>query len=137
MNTEPRRVYRTSVALRVALGVAGVFWAAAAGLLWSYRQEAPESFYGCIALAAFFAALLAYHTRMQIEVQGSCFRYRGPIGQMEVPYEDVLKVDVTPSLMMTLYLVVTRKGLVLFSSQFRGHQELFKLLVRRAGLEAL
>jgi hypothetical protein len=135
METARPRIYRPRAVLVLALAGAGLFWLAMFVGLWPLRSQVGLfTVWGCFAFVVFFALLWAYHAAMRIELDEAGITYRGLVKRLRVGFEDVVKVDVNRTLALTLYLVLTRKGLILFSSHFKAHRELLEQLVARAGL---
>lgn len=137
MEEQPKR-YRPRTVLKLALAAAGVFWAVCfLGFFRAPELVSPWTHWGCLGLSAFFFVTWLYFARLRIDVDQGGIRYRGLRSTMNVAFADVLKVSVVPTLLMQrVYLVITRKGVLLFSSHFKGHRELCALLLERAGLRA-
>jgi len=122
--------------LRLALAGAGIFWAVCFfGLAFrGHGLVSPATTWGCAAFAGFFLALWIYHSRLRIDVDGAGVRYRSVRKSMQVAFGDILRVSVVPTVSLRVYLVVTRRGLISFTSNLKGHRELFALLIERANL---
>jgi hypothetical protein len=128
------RVYRVHLALQLALAAGGIFWAAMGAALWPSRALVSGTILGCLGFALFFALAWGLHARMRIVVDERSVSYRGPFKRLQVPFADILKVDMVRGLAITVYLVVTRHGPILFSSNFSAHRDLLRLLCARSGL---
>ena len=130
------RIFRTGAVLRVALAGAGVFWLVCFFGLWlrGHGLVSGATVWGCLAFAFFFFALWAYHSRLRIDVDGAGVRYRSLRKSVQVAFADILRVSVVPTVSLRVYLVVTRRGIISFTSNVKGHRELFALLLERANL---
>ena len=124
--------------MRLALAGAGIFWAVCfLGLeLRGHGLVSGATTWGCAAFAGFFFSLWVYHSRLRIDVDGAGVRYRSLRKSTQVAFADILRVSVVPTVSLRIYLVVTRRGLISFTSNLKGHRELFALLVERANLAA-
>lgn len=130
---EPR-TYRTRLWLRLAMLAAAVFWASVLAAL-AHLPGAPfGSIVSALAFLAFFVVFSAHYDRMAIVVTPDFIVFCSFFRRVPVRWDDVLKVEVRPSLAGTLYAVLTRRGLVQFSSLLARHREVFQLLLERAGL---
>ena len=130
------RIFRTGAVLRVALAGAGVFWLVCfLGLfLRGHGLVSEATLWGCLAFAVFFFGLWAYHARLRIDVDGAGVRYRSLRRSVQVAFVDIVRVSVVPTVSLRVYLVTTRRGMISFTSNLKGHRELFALLVERANL---
>jgi hypothetical protein len=71
---------------------------------------------------------------MAVEVRPDGLVFRSVFRQLRVTWDEILKVEVRVGLAGTLYAVLTRRGLVQFSSLLARHRELCQLMLERAGL---
>jgi hypothetical protein len=131
---EEARIYRTRLPLRIAVGAAGIFWAAVFVVL----VRSPGTELRIVAAAAtfllFFGACTVFYTRTSITVTRDGIVAATPFRRRPVRFEDILKIVVRDGLGGRVYAVVTRRGLVHFTSLFARHRELFELLLERADL---
>ena len=88
--------------------------------------------------AAFFIALFTtcamVYGRLAYTVSDAGLTVRTISAVRHFPFDDILRVDVLPGLVGTVYAVRTRLGSLQFSSLLGGHERLCHLIVRRAGL---
>lgn len=124
--------------LKLALAAAGIFWMVCFAGFWRAPDlVSPWTHWGCLGLSAFFFVCWLYFARLRIDVDEQGVSYQGLSSHLQVGFADILRVSVVPTLVvLKVYLVTTRKGVMLFSSHFKGHRELCKLLLDRASLRA-
>ena len=123
------------MALRLSLAAAGLFWAVCfVGMFQARAQVAVSTVWGCLVFALFFFGTWLHHARLRIAVGDDCVWFRGLRRDVRVGFGEILRVNVVPSLMLRLYLVVTRRGVLCFSSHVKGHRELFAILIEKAQL---
>ena len=88
--------------------------------------------------AAFFIALFTtcamVYGRLAYTVSDTGLTVRTISAVRHFSFDDILRVDVLPGLIGTVYAVRTRLGSLQFSSLLGGHERLCHLIVRRAGL---
>ena len=87
-----------------------------------------------LAFLAFFIVFGAHYGRMAVVVTPECIVFCSFFRRVPVRWDEILKVEVRPGLAGTLYAVLTRRGLVQFSSLLARHREVFQLLLERARL---
>ncbi len=130
---EPR-TYRTRLWLRLAMLAAAIFWASVLAALARFPGAPFGSVVSALAFLTFFVVFGAYYDRMAIVVTPDGIVFRSFFRRVPVRWDEILKVEVRPALPGTLYAVLTRRGLVQFSSLLARHRELFQVLLERAGL---
>ncbi len=131
---ETGRTYRTWLALRAAVVVAAAFWGAAlVALAWLPSSE-PRLLAGAAGFALFFAACGVVYGRLSITVTEEGIVARTPFRRRRVRFEDILQVVVIDGPGGRVYSVLTRRGLVRFTSLVSHHRELFETLLERARL---
>ena len=88
--------------------------------------------------AAFFIALFTtcamVYGRLAYTVSDAGLTVRTISAVRHFSFDDILRIDVLPGLLGTVYAVRTRLGSLQFSSLLGGHERLCRLIVRRAGL---
>lgn len=131
---EAGRIYRTRLALRAAVVAAAAFWAAALIALARLPSSEPRLLAGAAGFALFFAAFGVVYGRTSITVTDDGIVARTPFRRRRVRFEDILEVVVRDGPGGRVYSVLTRRGLVRFTSLFSRHGELFETLLERAGL---
>ncbi len=133
---EQVRIYRTCVGVRLAVLAAAAVWAAMLGLLARLPSVAPQSRLSAAAFLVFFALFSMYYGRLAIAVTGEGIVVSRFLRRLlPVPFEDILGIEVRKALGGTFYDVLTRRGLVRFSSLLARHRELFRLILEKADLE--
>lgn len=128
------RTFRTLLWLRLAMLVAAVFWAAVLTALARFPAAPSDSVLSAVAFLAFFVAFGAHYDRMAIVVTPDGLVFRSFFRRVPVRWDEIEKVEVHTGIAGTLYAVLTRQGLVQFTSLLARHRELFQLLLERAGL---
>ena len=128
------RTYRARLSLRLALVAAAAVWAAALGALALFPGAPLGSVVAALAFLAFFAASSTHYGRLAVEVDPDGVVFRSAFRRLRVTWGEILKVEVRVGLAGTLYGVLTRRGLVQFSSLLARHRELCQLMLERAGL---
>ncbi len=131
---EAAQTFRTRLPLRIAVGLAAAFWGAVLVLLVRLPGAEPRSLAGAAAFAAFFLAFTVVYGRTSITVTDEGIVAATPFRRRPVRFDDILRIVVQDGLGGRVYAVVTRRGLVRFTSLFARHRELFELLLERAHL---
>ncbi len=129
------RTYRTRLPLRVAVMAAALVWAGTLALLVQFPDVAPRTLWSATAFLVFFIVFSAYYDRLAITVTGDGIVVSRLWNRVPVRFEDILRIEVHQGFAGTMYDVLTRRGLVQFSSLFARHQELFDLLLEKAELQ--
>jgi hypothetical protein len=130
------QVYRTRFVLRLAVSAAAVFWAIIVAFLAQFPEVTVQTFLTAAAFLAFFVIFTAHYDKLAIVVTPDGLVFTWWWRQLPVRYEEIVKVEVYPSVTGTIYDVTTKKGPIQFSSFFSHHRELFSLLLDRTGLAA-
>lgn len=128
------RTYRARLSLRLALLAAAVVWAAALGALALFPGAPLGSVVAALAFLAYFACCSAHYARLAVEVRPEGVVFRTVFRRLRVTWDEILTIEVRAGLAGTLYAVLTRRGLVQFSSLLARHRELAQLMLERAGL---
>jgi hypothetical protein len=128
------RTYRTRLALRIAVAAAAAFWGAVLVVLLRFPGTEGRTVLGAAAFTAFFAAFTFVYGRTSITVTADGIVAASPFRTRPVRFEEILQVTVLDGLAGRVYAVITRRGLVQFTSLFARHRELFETILDRAGL---
>jgi hypothetical protein len=132
---EAARTYKTRLPLRIAVAAAAVFWAAVLAVLLGAPGREPRAVLSATAFVTFFAFFSLVYGRTSITVVGDGIVASTPFRRRPVRFDDILEIVVRDGLGGRVYAVVTRRGLVHFTSLFSRHRELFELLLERAELK--
>ena len=124
----PRAVLRTVVLAADTLWI-GVFLA-----LLGLHGATHSAFLSAAFFIALFTACSMFYGRLAYTVSDSGLTVRTFAAIRHFSFDDILRVDVLPTLLGTSYAVRTRLGSLQFSSLLGGHERLCHLIVRRAGL---
>lgn len=131
---ERPRTYRTRLALRVAVGLAALFWA---GMLVAVLR-APvldaRAAAGAAGFSLFFAVFSVVYARSWIAVTGEGIVASSPLRRRPVRFDEILRIVVREGLGGRVYAVSTRRGVIQFTSMFERHRELFEILLERSDL---
>jgi hypothetical protein len=132
----PARTYRIRLGLRLACAAAALFWAGmfAAVVRAPGAGLAPAA--GAAGFAVFFVWSYLLYARTWIAVGPRGIVAASPLRRRPVAFDDILQIVVCDGPGGRLYSVMTRRGLVRFTSLVARHQELFETLVARSGLSA-
>ena len=129
------RVFRTKLILRLALAAAGGFWITCFAGLFPTRAAQPAwAVWGCLAMGLFFLCAWTFHARLRITVAPRAVHFRGVRHTFHADYAEVLRVAAQPTFLLTVYVVVTRRGSTWFSSHVAGHRELCAVLRERSAM---
>jgi hypothetical protein len=129
-----KRTFRTRLSLRLAVVVAAGLWAAALALVAANPETGLRSAIIALGFLIFFIGSIAHYELTAIEVGSDGMVVRGAFRNVHVRFDEIQNLVIHRSLAGTLYAVLTRRGLVRFSSLFGGHRELADLLLDRTGL---
>jgi hypothetical protein len=128
------RTFRARLSLRVALVAAAAVWAVAVGALAFFPGAPWGSVASALGFLVFFVGYSAHYGRMAVKVTQEGVIFRSVFRQLCVTWDEIVKIEVRVGLAGTLYAVLTRRGLVQFSSLLARHRELCQLMLDRAGL---
>lgn len=128
------RTYRTRLGLRIACALAAAFWAGMFAAVLRLPGAGASAAAGALGFAAFFVVSYVLYARTWIAVGPGGLVASSPLRRRPVPFEDVLEVVVRDGLGGRIYAVVTRRGLVQFTSLIARHRELCETILERAGL---
>ncbi len=131
---EPTRTYRTRLPLRMAVDAAAVFWSAVLVMFVRLPGTDPRLTLGAGAFVLFFLAFAVIYGRTAITVTPEGIVAATPFQRRPVRFDDILQIVVRDGIGGRVYAVITRRGLVHFTSLFAHHRELFELLLDRAQL---
>ena len=132
---EEARTFRTRLPLRLAVLFAAALWAAVLmGLLLARDEVAPQVVLGAAAFLVYFLATSVAYLRTWIRVTPQGLVSATPFSRRPVPFEEIERIVVQDGLWGRAYAVVTRRGLVRFTSLLAHHRELFETLLERAKL---
>jgi hypothetical protein len=131
---EVARTYKTRLPLRIAVAAAAVFWAGVLAVLLGARHVDPRAILSATAFVAFFVVFTVVYGRTSITVTTDGIVAETPFRRRPVRFDDILEIVVQDGLAGRVYAVLTRRGIVHFTSLFARHRELFELLLDRAEL---
>jgi len=132
-----KQTFRTRLSLRLAVLVAAALWALALALVASHPDAERASAVTALGFLVFFMLSIAHYELTRIEVEPDGIVVRGAFRRVHVRYDEIQNLVIHRSIAGTLYAVLTRRGLVRFSSLFGRHRELADLLLDRSGLVPL
>jgi hypothetical protein len=132
-----RRTYRTRLWIRFAMVAAVAFWGAVLAALARFPDAPAGTVLAAAGFLAFFVAYSAVYDLTTIAVGPEGVVFRGVLRRVPVRWDEIVRVEVHIGLAGTLYAVLTRRGLVRFTSVLARHRELFQLLLDRGTLQRL
>jgi hypothetical protein len=132
---EAARIYRTLLPLRIAVALAAAFWAGVLVTLVRLGASDLRALFTAGGFVAFFLVFTVVYGRTSITVTHDGIVAASPFRRRPVPFEEILEIVVQDGLLGRVYAVVTRRGLVHFTSLFARHRELFEVLLERAELQ--
>ncbi|MCP3103205.1 PH domain-containing protein [Myxococcus sp. K15C18031901] len=135
-DVDGRQVFRPRQGLAAAMAVAGLLWVAVLLYLFKFEGVPLKTFLSAGFFVLFFAVSLAYYARTLIVVDARGITYRGMVRTRRFSFADIRNVDVLPG-PVTVYAIRGKWGFVHFTSFFRHHQRLARILIERAGLGPL
>jgi hypothetical protein len=131
---EPGRTYRTRRTLRIAVGLAALFWSGMVlAVLWLPGDRALPAV-GAAGFAAFFVWSYLLYARTWIAVGPQGIVASTLLTRRPVPFEDILGIVVRDGFAGRVVAVLTRRGLVHFTSFLERHRELLETLLDRTDL---
>jgi len=128
-----RQVFRPRQGLAAAMAVAGLLWVAVLLYLFKFEGVPLKTFLSAGFFVLFFGVSLMYYARTLIVVDARGITYRGMVRTRRFSFADIRNVDVLPG-PVTVYAIRGKWGFVHFTSFFRHHQRLARILIERAGL---
>jgi hypothetical protein len=128
------RTYRIRLGLRIACALAAAFWGGMFGAVLRLPGGSRGPAVGALGFALFFVGSYLLYARTWIAVGPRGIVAASPLRRRPVPFDDILQIIVRDGLGGRIYAVVTRRGLVQFTSLLARHRELFETLVERAAL---
>lgn len=128
------RTFKTRLALRIAVFAAAVFWAVILVLLSQYPGVTAKTFLSAAAFLVFFVLFTAHYEGFAITVTPDGVVLGSLWKRIGVRFEDIVKVEVQPGLAGTMYAILTRQGLIRFTSLIAGHRELIDQILSKANL---
>ncbi|NOK31917.1 PH domain-containing protein [Corallococcus exercitus] len=133
---QQQQVFRPRRVLAALMAAAGLLWLGVFAWLFHFDGVPLQTFLSAAFFVVFFAVAVAYYGRTRIEVDARGITCRGMVRTRRFSFADIRKLDVLPG-PVTVYAIRGSKGFVHFTSFFRHHQRLARLLVERAGLSPL
>ncbi len=131
-----REEFRLHPAIRWVVGGAVYFWALIFLVLLLLPADIPwHTYVSAVFFIALFTLVLIFYNGLTIVADQYGVTYRGLLSFRNYPYETVLKVDAKPGITgIVNYHVVTRRGMLYFSSFIANHRRLMEIIIDRAGL---
>jgi hypothetical protein len=126
--------FRPWRALRTLVMAADTLWIGTLLALAVMQGATQSAFLSAAFFVALFTACSIFYNRLSFTVSETGLTVRTLSLERTVPFDDILRVDVLPTILGTSYAVRTRLGSLTFSSLLAGHQRLCDLIVRRARL---
>jgi len=126
--------FRPWMALRTVVMAADTLWIGTLFALALMNGATKSAFLSAAFFVVLFTACSIFYNRLSFTVSDSGLTVRTLSLEKTVSFDDILRVDVLPSILGTSYAVRTRLGSLTFSSLLAGHQRLCDLIVRRARL---
>lgn len=135
MRGNGRLIFRPRVEFSLLTGAAALFWCSV--LLYLLRFDGlPAQTLGSAALmAGFFIVMLVYYARTAITVDEGGLTFRGMVRKRRYEYSEIRRLEVLQG-PISVYAVRTEGRPVHFTSFFRHHDRLMRLLLERAELES-
>jgi hypothetical protein len=127
----PGSTYRTRLLLRIVVGGAALFWLGMAVAASKAPDIGPRPLEAASAFAAFFIVAYLAYARTWVSVGPRSIVASTLFGRRRVSFDDVLRIVVREGPLGRVVAVVTRRGLVHFTSLFSRHRELLALLIER------
>lgn len=92
------------------------------------------TFFSALAMASLFAALFLGHLSAEIRAKNDGFAAKTFFRKLQCQWAGVRRVDVRPFMPgITIYLISTTRGPVVFTSLWRNHRQLLSALQERLG----
>jgi hypothetical protein len=126
--------FRPRFVLRTLVLAADTLWIGVFVALLGLRGATTSAYWSAAFFITLFTACSMVYGRLAYTVSEAGLTVRTFAAERHFSFEDILRVDVLPSLLGTSYAVRTRLGYLRFSSLLGGHERLCHLIVRRAGL---
>ncbi|RKH66056.1 PH domain-containing protein [Corallococcus llansteffanensis] len=133
---QSQQVFRPRRVLAATMAAAGLLWLGVLVYLFNFEGVPLKTFLSAGFFVLFFAVAVTYYGRTRIEVDSRGITCRGMVRTRRFSFGDIRKLDVLPG-PVTVYAIRGSKGFVHFTSFFRHHRDLARLLVERAGLSPL
>jgi hypothetical protein len=128
------RTYRTRRSLRIAVALGALFWAGMMVAVLSLPGGRALPAIGAAGFAGFFVCSYLLYARTWISVGPGGIVSSTLRGRRPVPFADILAIVVRDGLGGRVVAVVTRRGLVHFTSLLERDRELLELLLERTEL---
>jgi hypothetical protein len=128
------RTYRTRRSLRIAVALGALFWAGMMVAVLSLPGARALPAAGAAGFAGFFVWSYLLYARTWISLGPRGLVSSTLRGRRPVPFEDILEIIVRDGLGGRVVAVVTRRGLVHFTSLLERHRELLETLLERTDL---
>ncbi|RKH53303.1 PH domain-containing protein [Corallococcus sp. AB049A] len=133
---QSQQIFRPRRVLAAVMAAAGLLWLGIFAWLFHFDGVPLQTFLSAAFFVVFFGVAVAYYGRTRIEVDSRGITCRGMVRTRRFSFADIRKVDILPG-PVTVYAIRGSQGFVHFTSFFRHHQYLARLLVERAGLSPL
>lgn len=92
------------------------------------------TFFSAMAMTALFTVLLVGHLSAEIQAKADGIAARTFFRRLQCQWDNVRRVEIRPFMPgLTIYLVSTTRGPVVFTSLWRNHRELLSALRDRIG----
>lgn len=128
--------FRARTFIRAVVLAADTLWIGVLCLLLASRGATAQAVASTFFFIALFSACAAFYERLAVTVSERGITLRTLADVRQIPFSDILRVDVLPGFVGTSYSVRTREGPVRFDSLIEDHERLCRLIVRGAGLSA-
>ena len=126
--------FRPRVVLRSLVLAADTLWIGVFVALLGLRGATRSAYWSAAFFIALFTACSMVYGRLAYTISEAGLTVRTLAAERHFSFDDILRVDILPTLLGTSYAVRTRLGSLRFSSLLGGHERLCHLIVRRAGL---
>ncbi|MFL5321832.1 MAG: PH domain-containing protein [Myxococcaceae bacterium] len=132
----PRRVrdsvFRPHRVLAVAMAGAAVFWGYALYFLLGFDGVPWKTLVTAASFTAFFLAGVLYYGRTAIYVDDGGLTYRGMVRTIRIEFDQIRALQVLPG-PLTVYSIRGAGRFVHFTSFFRRHRALARIITERTG----
>jgi len=116
------------------MAAATAFWASVLVAVVLLPGAEWHTVISAVLFLAFFLVFGAHYVRLAVVVGPEGIVFRSVLHRIPLKWDDILEVEVRPSVAGTLYAVLTRRGLVEFTSLLARHRELCQIVLEHAGL---
>ena len=129
-----REEFRLHPTIRWVVGGAVYLWVLILLiLLWQPGDIPWRTYLSAVFFIVLFSSVLVFYNGLTIVADRYGVTYRGLVSFRNYPYETIMKVDIRPGLTGILsYDVITKRGMLHFSSFIADHQRLAEIIVERS-----